>query len=69
MLNETTAIEVKGRSTVGRRDLKGLLALREEGLLRDYIVVCLEERPRLVDGVQILPWGAFLECLWDGSFD
>jgi uncharacterized protein len=69
VLNETTAIEVKGRSTVGRRDLKGLLALREEGLLRDYIVVCLEERPRLVDGVQILPWGAFLECLWDGSFD
>lgn len=67
ILNDEIAIEVKGKDNVGPRDLKGLAALREEGLLKAYIVVCLEQRPRLVDGIQILPLQVFRDRLWDGD--
>ncbi len=67
ILNDTTAIEVKGKETVGERDLRGLRALREEGLLRDYLMVCCEPRPRTVDGLTILPWKDFLDRLCAGD--
>lgn len=67
IINERLAIEVKGKDTVTPRDLRGLRALREEGLLADYLVVSLEERPRTVDGIRILPWRQFLDALWSGT--
>ncbi len=68
VLADTTAIEVKAKDPVGERDLRGLRALKEESLLKHYVVVSLEPRPRTVDGIRILPWTNFLERLWDGSF-
>lgn len=68
VLNDLTAIEVKGKETIGERDLKGLRALREEGLLKNYIVVSLAKRPRTIDGIAILPWQEFIHKLWDGDF-
>jgi len=68
ILDERIAIEVKGKENVTVRDLRGLRALREEGLLADCIVVSLEQRPRIVDGIQILPWRHFLNALWSGEF-
>jgi predicted AAA+ superfamily ATPase len=68
VLAETTAIEVKAKDPVGERDLRGLRALKEEALLRHYVVVSLEPRPRTVDGIRIVPWTDFLERLWDGGF-
>jgi hypothetical protein len=50
------------------RDLRGLRALKEEALLKHYVVVSLEPRPRTVDGIRILPWQQFLEQLWAGAF-
>jgi hypothetical protein len=50
-----------------RRWLCGLRALRDEALLRRYVMVSLEPRRRHVDGVQILPWQEFLQELWDGA--
>jgi predicted AAA+ superfamily ATPase len=69
ILNDSTAIEVKARETVGHRDCKGLLALREEKALKRYLLVCLARRPRVADGIEILPWPLFLDRLWDGDFD
>lgn len=46
-----TAIEGKGKEVVGERDVRGLRALREEGLLRNYLVVSCERRPRVTDGI------------------
>ncbi len=63
-----TAIEGKGKEVVGERDLRGLRALREEGLLRNYLVVSCERRPRVTDGITILPWEDFLDCMWAGKF-
>jgi predicted AAA+ superfamily ATPase len=64
ILNGEIAIEVKGKSVVGTRDLKGIQALREEGMMKRYIVVCLEARERTTDGIQILPFKRFIERLW-----
>lgn len=63
-LDDNLAIEVKSTSTVTDRHLKGLKVLREEGIFKRYIVICREEYPRMVDGIEILPWKYFFESLW-----
>jgi uncharacterized protein len=67
VLDGRTAIEVKGKAPVGQRDLRGLNALREEGLLERYLVVSLERLPRTHEGIEILPWQLFLDRLWAGG--
>lgn len=69
VLNNHTAIEVKAKAPVGQRDLRGLLALQEEGLLEKYVVISLEQQPRYREGIEILPWNLFLEGLWAGEYD
>lgn len=64
VLGDMTAIEVKAKEQVGERDLRGIRALKEEGLLKNYVVVSLEARPRTVDGIRVMPWRGFLEELW-----
>lgn len=61
-----TAVEVKASKTVSERELRGLRALREEKALKNYVLVCLENNPRTVDGIRVLPWKLFLEELWSG---
>ena len=65
---QDVAVEVKAKTRVGARDMRGVKALREEGLCADYVIVSLEPRPRRVDGVSILPWTDFLERLWAGAW-
>ncbi len=66
ILDDAVAIEVKGTRSVSRRDLRGLHALREERNLKRYLLVCREETPLTVDGIEVLPWNLFLQQLWDG---
>jgi predicted AAA+ superfamily ATPase len=61
------AVEVKASRTVDARNLRGLKALREEQLLQRYQLVCMEPRPRVVDGIEIVPWEAFLDELWESA--
>ena len=61
---EDLAVETKATKHVSARDLRGLRALREEGLFTHYVLVSMEPRARLVDGVRILPWTEFLDRLW-----
>lgn len=63
-IDEEIAIEVKSSSNVTEKHLKGLKALREEGIFNRYVVVCQEEHPRIIDGIEILPWKYFFEELW-----
>ena len=58
------AIEVKAGSRVHDGDLRNLRALAEERPVRRRVVVCMESEPRVVDGIEILPWRRFLESLW-----
>jgi len=61
------AIEVKAGGQVGRNDLKGLMALREDDPDLTPIVACNEDRPRVIDGIEILPVREFLERLWNNA--
>ena len=65
ILNNDIAIEVKAKSNVAKKDLKGINALREEKLLSKYYVVSLEPVIRHVDDIVIIPWKLFLERLWN----
>jgi predicted AAA+ superfamily ATPase len=67
ILNDRTAIETKAKDPVGQRDLRGLEALREEGLLKRYVVASLEKRPRRTGRIEVLPWQLFLDQLWAGE--
>ena len=66
-LFEGVAVEVKAKRVVGARDLRGLRALREENLFAQHLLVCMEPMPRLLDGIRVLPWEAFLDSLWAGE--
>jgi len=62
------AIEVKGVEMVMDRHLKGLKAFMEEYSVKSAIIISLEMRPRRVYGsIDILPYGLFLERLWNGK--
>ena len=68
ILGKKVAIEVKAAALISDKHLKGIMALKEEGLMSKYIVVCREPRPRKLKGVLVLPWQMFLEHLWADSF-
>ena len=61
------AVEVKAKTHVGNRELRGLMALAEEGITRRHLLVCMEPGRRLVQGVEVLHWEAFLDALWGGD--
>jgi predicted AAA+ superfamily ATPase len=61
------AVEVKSTENVSKRHLRGLRAFCEEYRTKHALVVSLDPKPRLVDGIHILPWKEFLERLWDGK--
>ena len=68
ILDKKIAIEVKTTKNSNQNDLKGLRALREEGLMEHYILVCHEPTMRLVDGIYIYPWKKFLDDLWNDKW-
>ena len=68
IIKDRIAVEVKTTKRVSPRDLKGLKALMEEGLMEKYILVCREDYPQLLDnGILILPYKDFLSDLWGGK--
>ena len=61
------AIEVKGTSRIERKNLRGLKAFAEGNTPRQSYIVCNEPKPRILEGIQILPWRDFLTKLWAGA--
>lgn len=68
VLGGETAIEVKTTASVTPRDLRGLQALAEEGVMKNLLLVCQESVPRKIGEVLVLPWQEFLARLWDGAY-
>lgn len=64
VIDDDVAIEVKAATIAQDRHLSGLRALREEGKIKRFFLVCREARPRKIDGIEVLPWREFLERLW-----
>jgi hypothetical protein len=61
------AIEFKASREVRGGDMKGLLALREEHPGGRCLLVSREDRPRIVEGIELLPWREFCRQLWAGE--
>lgn len=68
VINGKTAIEVKGKANITRKDFKGLTAIKEEELLENYILVTLEDTPRKDGDICILPWKDFIANLWQDAY-
>ena len=60
------AVEVKGTSRVDPSELRSLRAFVADHRPHRAILVCNERAPRLVEGIEVLPWRAFLARLWGG---
>lgn len=58
------ALEVKGTDRVIGQHLKGLQAFSEEYTTKHSILVSMEEKPRKMDHILVLPWKVFLDKLW-----
>jgi predicted AAA+ superfamily ATPase len=69
VLGASVAVEVKSSALVHERDLRGLRAITEQDdfPIERRIVVSREPEPRRVEGIEILPWGLFLDQLWSGD--
>ena len=69
VIGDEVAIETKTTKIVNeKKDLRGLRALKEEGIFKKYIVVSRDCITRTTDdGIILLPWNLFLEWLWDGK--
>ena len=68
VINRKTAIEVKGKANITRKDCKGLTAIKEEELLKNYILVTLEETPGKDGDISILHWKDFIANLWQDAY-
>lgn len=68
VLGGHTGVEIKAKEAVSPADLRSLRALGEEGKIKRLLCVSLEPRPRRVDKIEILPYGLFLDRLWEGEF-
>ena len=62
-----TAVEVKGAARADSSDFRSLRAFAEDHRPRHSILVCNEPVPRLVEGIEVLPWRDFLGRLWAGE--
>lgn len=61
------AIEVKSSDNVSSSDTKGLKAFGEEHPDAKLILLSMEERPRMINGIEVWPVVKFLQRLWDGK--
>ncbi|MGD9975976.1 MAG: ATP-binding protein [Desulfatirhabdiaceae bacterium] len=68
IIGDHTAVEAKAKTNITSQDLKPLHALMAEKQLKRYLCVSLEPRAREVDGIRVLPFGRFLDELWDGEY-
>jgi predicted AAA+ superfamily ATPase len=67
VLGDDMAIEVKGKDRVTIRDLEGLIKIKEEKRLKNYILVYNgQERLKFADapGIEVMPWRDFVGWLW-----
>ena len=59
VIGQKIAIEIKATENVNKSHLKGLKALREEGLIQSYYVISNDRINRTIDGINIIHWQSF----------
>jgi len=68
LVGRETAVEVKASQKISQRDFKGLKALEEEKIFKNYILVSQDPINTRDDNFQALYWKKFLDNLWAGKF-
>ena len=67
IIGNKIAVEIKSQALIQDKHLRGLRNLKEEQLIKKYIVVSLDKEERTTqDKIQIMPWEIFLKKLWRG---
>ena len=67
ILSDQIAIEIKSATIITPKHLKGLKALREEGIIDRFIIVSLVSSKQVIDEIEIYPWKQFLDELWSNK--
>ena len=68
LIGETAAVEVKAARAISDKHMKGLRALKEEGVFRQFLIVSFDELERRTsDGIRCLHWKRFLAELWNDA--
>ncbi len=65
IIGNHTAIEVKATKKVNSSHLKGLLALQEEGIFKNYLLVSQDPILRETQGVLCIPYQDWISRLWN----
>ena len=65
ILGDHTAIEVKSTKRVSTKDLRGLLALKEEKNWKRLVLVSMDPLPSVRSGIHCLHYEKFLKRLWE----
>jgi len=65
ILNEKVAVEVKLTKNVTSTHLKGLRAIKEENILKRYILISQDKQSKVVDGIELMYWADFITLLWE----
>ncbi len=68
LIDRETAIEVKASQKVSDRDMKGLKALKEENVFKNYILVSQDPINTSNNNFKALYWEKFLDDLWADKF-
>ena len=64
IIGDEIAIEIKTTRTVDSKDLKGLKALKEENICKQYFLISFDKVHRKHEGIEIIYWEDFLDKLW-----
>ena len=68
IVGKEIAIEIKSANKIQEKHLKGLRALKEENLIKKYVLVSLDTFESTTDdGIELMHWESFLQRLWDQS--
>jgi len=69
LIGDDMAVEVKATRSVHDKHLKGLRALKEEGIVQQYLLISFDEVDRqTADSIRCLHWSTFLKLLWQDEF-
>lgn len=67
ILGNEVAIEIKSSEKFDPKKLKGLKALKEEGVIQSFFMISKDKVLRNVDGIHVVYYKDFLNQLWDGK--
>lgn len=70
IIDDRIAIEIKTTTRINRKDLRGLVAIKNESSWQMRIVVSFDQLSQITnEGIYCYYYEDFLKKLWDGNFD